>query len=155
MSQRPLLRALGGVTSKYSLMALGQRDTVWVPLGDQSTQDVQASCQMRHRANMHPVSKLGHLEIQLGTPVRAIHTPVLFQGFYLPLLSQITVPRSSVGKRCLGGWVRDHGRAALTLVASDRRVGNHHIADGYRDLDLVDATDKRPLGDSAKSADSI
>ena len=67
--------------------SLGQRDTVWVPLGDQSTQDVRASCQMRHRANMRPVSKLGHLEIQLGTPVRAIHTPVLSQGFYLPLLS--------------------------------------------------------------------
>ena len=82
---------------------------------------------------------VGGLSGDPWSAVRAIHTPVLSQGFYLPLLSQITVPRSSVGKRCLGGWVRDHGRAALTLVASDRRVGNHHIADGYRDLDLVDA----------------
>ena len=79
-----------------------------------------------------------------------------FPGFLFALIELNHGPLGlPSAKRCLGGWVRDHGRAALTLVASDRRVGNHHIADGYRDLDLVDATDKRPLGDSAKSADSI
>src|SRR5262249_10415187 len=78
-----------------------------------------------------------------------------FSGFLFALIEINHGPLVFRRKRCLGGWVRDHGRAPLTLVASDRRVGNHHIADGYRDLDLVDATGKRPLGDSAKSADSI
>ena len=78
-----------------------------------------------------------------------------FPGFLFALIELDHGPLVFRRQRCLGGWVRDHGRAAPTLVASDRRVGNHHIADGYWDLDLVDATDKRPLVTQRRSADLI